>query len=259
MLTIWSPNKYTGRSAPIRLIVLHTTESAEVSNGAESIANYFAKDATNASSHIVVDNDSEVRCVADVDTAWAAPGANSDGLQLEMVGAAGQGTSGWSDAYSRAELERAANIVASWCRLYGIPVRHLSVSQVADGSSRGICGHVDVTNAFHQSTHTDPGPAFPWADFLARVQELTAPSAPTPTPPPLGGLSMQELDMEPWLVTATPSGVQYLITPLGTAVRAVRVSTDAAGPLKDKFGAAIVVGQSFIDRLLLGTGTPLGE
>jgi N-acetyl-anhydromuramyl-L-alanine amidase AmpD len=33
----------------------------------------------------------------------------------------------------------------------------------------GICGHVEVSQAFHLSTHTDPGPNFPWSQFMAVV------------------------------------------------------------------------------------------
>ncbi|WP_446924560.1 hypothetical protein, partial [Klebsiella pneumoniae] len=34
---------------------------------------------------------------------------------------------------------------------------------------RGVCGHVDVTDAWHQSDHDDPGPWFPWDKFMAVV------------------------------------------------------------------------------------------
>jgi hypothetical protein len=37
---------------------------------------------------------------------------------------------------------------------------------------KGICGHADITAAFPQDngTHTDPGPTFPWSQFLGLVQ-----------------------------------------------------------------------------------------
>lgn len=35
---------------------------------------------------------------------------------------------------------------------------------------KGLAGHVDVTNAFHQTTHTDPGDHFPWNRYLDMVQ-----------------------------------------------------------------------------------------
>ena len=34
---------------------------------------------------------------------------------------------------------------------------------------RGVCGHTDVTDAWHQSDHDDPGPWFPWDRFMAVV------------------------------------------------------------------------------------------
>jgi len=42
---------------------------------------------------------------------------------------------------------------------------------VADlkAGKRGVCGHVDVTDAWHQSDHDDPGPWFPWDKFMAVV------------------------------------------------------------------------------------------
>ncbi|MCL1870992.1 MAG: N-acetylmuramoyl-L-alanine amidase [Promicromonosporaceae bacterium] len=195
MQTIPSPNKYTGRTKPIRLIVIHDMEVAEVSTAAESVARGFANPARMASAHVCVDNDSSVRCVDDGDTAWAAPGANSDGLQLEMAGYASQGAAGWSDAYSQATLERAAQQVAAWCKQYGIQARRLSVPEVQNGATKGICGHIDVSNAFHESTHTDPGLTFPWDAFLARVNTIlggvvVAPGHDSagvgvPTPPPV--------------------------------------------------------------------------
>jgi hypothetical protein len=52
-------------------------EAPEGPQTAENIAAYFAKTSTKASAHVCVDNDSEVRCVSDADTAWAAPRANA--------------------------------------------------------------------------------------------------------------------------------------------------------------------------------------
>jgi N-acetyl-anhydromuramyl-L-alanine amidase AmpD len=80
-------------------------------------------------------------------------------------------------------LARAATLTAEKCIAYGIPVTKIFPADLLAGK-RGICGHVDVTNAWHQSDHTDPGPDFPWASFLASVRtEVTrlqgAPAMPT--------------------------------------------------------------------------------
>ncbi|MFG1976931.1 N-acetylmuramoyl-L-alanine amidase [Nonomuraea fuscirosea] len=179
MKTVLSPNRHTGRVAPVRLIVIHTMEVAEASNAAENVAtNWFAKPSAQCSAHLCVDNDSAVRCVNDGDTAWAAPGANSDGLQMELAGRAGQGGSGWRDAYSQALLRQAAKHAATWCRKYNIPVKKLSRSELRAGK-KGFIGHADASAVYKRSNHTDPGPAFPWDQFLALVHaELNGTSKP---------------------------------------------------------------------------------
>jgi len=171
MSQILSPNKYTGRRAPIRLVVLHTMEVDENDpNVAEAVGNAFANPARQASAHIGVDTDSDCRYVADTDTAWAAPGANNDGLQLEMAGRAGQTTGNWSDAASKAILERGAQRTATWCRTYGIPPRRLSNTELAAGA-HGIIDHNQASQVYG-GTHWDVGTGFPWAAFISRVVSL---------------------------------------------------------------------------------------
>ncbi len=180
---ILSPNKYSGRQSKVRLIVIHTMEVDENgANVAESVARQFANPARKASAHICVDVDSEVRCVADADTAWAAPGANADGLQIELAGRASQTTGDWADAASQAILERAAQRVAIWCRDHGIPVRQLSDAELAAGAS-GIIGHAAASRVYKKSSHWDPGTSFPWESFLARVNAILGqPAVPAPAP-----------------------------------------------------------------------------
>jgi hypothetical protein len=49
-----------------------------------------------------------------------------------------------------------------------------------DVNTRGIFGHIDVTNAgySHSAGHYDPGPNFPWDHFLVRVNEILHPAPP---------------------------------------------------------------------------------
>jgi peptidoglycan hydrolase-like protein with peptidoglycan-binding domain len=169
MPTITSPNRYEGRAAPIRVIVLHTMETEERSDIAEAVASYFSRTSTRASAHLCVDNDSTVRCVDDQDTAWAAPGANADGLQIEIAGRASQNPTQWADAYSKDLLDRAAAEVAAWCKRWNIPARLLTDAQLADGFTRGITTHAAVSRVFRRSDHTDPGKDFPAGAFVAAV------------------------------------------------------------------------------------------
>lgn len=168
---VQAKNYTQGRKAPIGVIVLHTMEAAEHPATAENVAAWFAgANAPQASAHYCVDSDSIVQCVHDEDTAWHAPGANHNGVGIEMAGYAKQDALGWSDAYSQAMLRRAALVAASVCRRYNVPVVRISAAELAAGK-RGICGHIDVSTAFKRSTHYDPGPNFPWEQFLALVLE----------------------------------------------------------------------------------------
>lgn len=160
-------------SQAMRLVVIHTMESPEGKTTAEDVAHWAAgSSAPQASWHYAVDNDSIVGCVHEEDVAWAAPGANHDGIQIEMAGRAGQTARQWHDAYSKAELVRAARLVADICKRRGIPPRHLSNTELQSGK-RGVVGHVQASQVYRQSDHTDPGAAFPWKGFMADVRALS--------------------------------------------------------------------------------------
>lgn len=146
-----------------RVIVNHCTVSKEMGTGAESVARYFSTTDRKGSAHKVCDNDSTVTCVLDADTAFGAAGANNDGLHLELVGMPDQTEAQWLDDFSRAELREAGMTVRGWATKFDIPLRWLTVAQVADGTSRGLCTHADVSAAFPKVStgHWDPGPHFP--------------------------------------------------------------------------------------------------
>lgn len=160
-----------------RLIVVHCTVSPEMGTGAEQVARYFQTSTRPGSSHLVADNDSVVRCVQDADTAFGAAGANSDGLHLELVGQPTQTPQEWLDPYSLAELAQAAPFVREWSQKYAIPLRWLTVPEVADGFSKGLCTHKDVSDAFPlvSTGHWDPGPNFSKPEAL-RIWRGTPPT-----------------------------------------------------------------------------------
>jgi len=138
---------------------------------AEAVAAWFAGHSgppPRASAHICCDNDSIVRCVRPEHVAWAAPGANHDGYQVELAGRARQTEAEWLDNYSDAMLRLVAPYLARVAERWQIPIRWLSVDEVRDGE-RGFCGHAEVSKAFGKSTHWDPGDGFPWEYFLELV------------------------------------------------------------------------------------------
>lgn len=176
-----SPNKYKGRArrggAPTRarLLVVHDMEVMDGALTAENVAkNVFAKATTKTSAHFCVDRDSIVQCVSVNDTAWHAPNANADGIGVEFAGFARNTKEQW-----KAEdkvLDNGAQVFAE-CVVFGrknginFQVRRLSLPEVANQNGpAGFCGHIDVSNAFHnEGGHTDPGNQFPWGVFLKKV------------------------------------------------------------------------------------------
>ena len=80
---IQATNYRRGRSRKVRLAVIHTMEVKETSGAAEWCAGYFrGSKAPMASAHYYVDADSTIQGVNEIDTAYAAPGANADGIQI---------------------------------------------------------------------------------------------------------------------------------------------------------------------------------
>lgn len=156
----------------VQLIVIHTTEGSEGPTSAEDGAAYDARRTDGTSTHFFHDSNTTVQCVRTADIAHAARRqGNLRGIQHELCGRAGQGLTGWADATSQGTVAQAAKQCARDARKWNIPVRHLTVAQVADGT-KGFCGHWDITRAFpqDQGTHTDPGPTFGWTQFLDMVR-----------------------------------------------------------------------------------------
>lgn len=177
-------NYHRGRIRKPRLIIIHTMEYPERSNGAEWCAGYFSADgAPKASAHYAVDADTVIGMVRETDTAWAAPGANADGIQYEHAGFAGQCPKGWADDYSQAMLRLSASAAAASAARWGIPLRRLSNVQLASGYP-GFVGHNQVSQVFRLSSHWDPGPAFPWGQYMRLVEAAQLGRA---VPPPKRG------------------------------------------------------------------------
>lgn len=179
--TAWSPNKYAGRVKPVRHIVIHTMEAKELPDTAENVAKWFQDPKARASAHYCLDNNSIVQGVKLSDTAWACPGFNASGVQFEHAGFAAQ-NAGWDDKYSQDMLHRSAQLAADVADDLDIKVRRLTATQLRDGTISGFLGHGDATAAgIAGNTHTDPGPHFPWDDYLDLVTAFR--SGVTPKPP----------------------------------------------------------------------------
>lgn len=179
-MTFIQAKNFTESSARrIDLLVLHSMESSEGRDTAETVAKWFAgPSAPQASAHFCIDSDSIVQCVQLDDVAWHAPGANHDGIGLEHAGRAAQARIEWLDEYGRAMLELSARLAAHLCRRFRIPPVFVGSDALRTGGARGITTHADVTRAFRRSTHTDPGFGFPVDWYVQRVAALMSESDP---------------------------------------------------------------------------------
>jgi N-acetyl-anhydromuramyl-L-alanine amidase AmpD len=188
------------RSGQPTIIVIHDTEGSEGRDAAENGAAYDARRTDGVSTHFFVDADSCVQCVLTKDTAHHAKSeGNIRGIGFELCGRASQTQAQWLDG--GLDLRLAARYVAKCCRKWNIPARKLTVAQLRAGE-KGICAHDDVSKAWHQTDHTDPGRNFPWAKFIAMVQSELNPEEDDMTPE-----QAKQLDRIEAHVTATANRV----------------------------------------------------
>lgn len=190
----------------IDFIVLHDMEMAEQPTTAEACARYFQNPSSPSSAHYCVDSDSIVQCVRENDIAYHAP-PNTHSLGVEHAGYARQTRAQWLDPYGLAMLRLSTRLVRELCNKYDIPKVFLSPADLRAGR-RGITTHANVSKAFGQSTHTDPGPNFPVDHYMAMVKAVD----PKPPTPPV---SLEDDDMPMQRYTARDGRGEFVITASG--------------------------------------------
>lgn len=166
---------YSPRGTTPTSVVMHCT-GAE--NPASSTANYFASSTESGSTQAVCDDVEGFTCVPDDAVCAGAPPLNQEGLHIELSGSTARTREQW--LAHDAQLRRAARHVADWCRKYDIPpvLLHAADLLALGEKARGITYHAAVSRAFHQSTHTDLDPNFPYDVFVSYVREALAPPKP---------------------------------------------------------------------------------
>ncbi|MGZ4745616.1 MAG: N-acetylmuramoyl-L-alanine amidase [Oryzihumus sp.] len=180
-MILGNPQHMSGPNGPITRIVLHGTVSPCVAGGAVNVAHYFQSADAGGLAHFVVDPSEIVQCCPEDTACWHAP-PNHGSLGVELCDPQAGPDARWSDAPHAAMLHRAAVLVADLCKRHGVPTEYVNAPGLVAGK-HGITMHSDVSAAFHQSTHVDPGSAFPMAQFIALVKAASAPPPP-PKPAP---------------------------------------------------------------------------
>lgn len=103
------------------------------------------------------------------DTAWTGPPINEESDTLEVCGFARWSREEW--LAHGPMLETVAKWLAWRAAVRQLPLLKRSTADLLNGLP-GVTGHVDITNAWHQSDHQDPGGNFPYDTVLARARTL---------------------------------------------------------------------------------------
>lgn len=165
---------------PIRRVVIHATcpgvgyPAASKKGAASGTAKYFQMASSGGSAHYIYDSSRhEEHCVPENTIAWHAP-PNPHSIGIEICGEASYTREQWLSDLVWPAVEEAAARTRELCQRYDLPMRKLTVAQVK-ADAEGVCGHVDVSLAFRQADHTDPGRRFPWDEFMHLVNGDAAP------------------------------------------------------------------------------------
>lgn len=166
-------------------ICLHSMESQEKPDTAETVAAWFQRGPTNASGpvitspHYCVDSNSIIQCVQTKDVAFTAGRTgNTHFIHIELAGRARQTQAEWLDAYGQSMLAVTADLCAALMRKFGLrntwlsPADLLALRDTDWGvGGGGLTSHANISKAYKESTHWDPGPHFPVDHFLGLIRK----------------------------------------------------------------------------------------
>lgn len=169
----YNRGRFYQESTHVDWLVLHSAEGATSEIG---LGNYFTHTTDGSSNTGIGQGGGYATYVNYADTCWAAPPLNQEAEHVEICGFAGWTRAQWLSMPKM--LETVARWIAWRCAVRAIPIRHVLLP--SRGTS-GVSGHKDVNNQYHQSTHWDPGPNFPWDVVIARA--LVIAGAPAAAPP----------------------------------------------------------------------------
>lgn len=157
-------------TAKCRLGVFHTTENSD-NTSPIAVAEWQQNRRNESSYHVLFGTDgTTVRGNDDNFSPWSAgPTANRIGFHGSAIGFAARKREHWLRFPK--QLEAMAQWAADLNRRYGLPLRWLTADEVRAGKW-GFCGHLEISKAWKEVNHHDPGAGFPHDVVLARAKEI---------------------------------------------------------------------------------------
>ena len=182
-----TPAKNSGQdNKPINRIVIHSAVMPCEPGRARQLATMNSQGSGGGSWHYAVDPDATIQCSFDSFVCWHAP-PNQHSIGIEMADNPGPvpndkpGTARykalkkswrWVRPNQRKMLARTARLTAELCLAYNVPPVFKSAAALRSGE-RGVTTHAEVSKAWNQSTHWDPG-FWPRRSFMRQVRREIA-------------------------------------------------------------------------------------
>lgn len=187
------PAHYTpgdNKAGEMKWITIHSAVAPCVPGMARKIAKYFMSRAAGGSAHYCVDPEETIQSAWDRVICWHAP-PNPRTIGIEMCDQPANSLLRWfmkgtsiqhalasknpfkfmSPNY-RKMLRKTARLTAELCIDHDLPPYFRTAADLRAGK-RGVTTHAEVSKAFGQSTHWDPG-AWPRKAFMRRVRRIHA-------------------------------------------------------------------------------------
>lgn len=163
-------NSYPDRDGRKFGIAIHNT-SNDASDEGE--ASYATRRTDGISSHLYVDGDSVTQSL-DLDARAGHSGSqhgNENGVAVEITGANGWSRQRWMTSVAWDKLGAAlAWVIRNDPDYAGFQVRRATVAEMrANPKVKALYGHDDMRRAWGGTTHTDPGPNFPWDRLIQAI------------------------------------------------------------------------------------------
>lgn len=181
-------NNYSDKDGRHYGIAIHNTSNTASDTNE---ANYADHRTDGTSSHFYVDRDSVTQSL-DTDAKAGHAGSangNENAIAFELTGTNDKSRDWWLANIAWGQLGYViAYILHNDPDFAGFQVRRASVSEMQSNPKvRAFYGHDDMRRAWGGTTHTDPGPNFPWDRLFDAVNTALGGAPATPTNTSSGG------------------------------------------------------------------------